>query len=381
MKDRLYHVLDPMVIQQYRLRKPESPFKSVHQPIVQTNSFGQHSTTGSSNFGRKSSGYQPQPTVNNNLTNNAPFNPGNFNSYPQNQNTGNLYPVASVNHPMPISSIYQAQDLNKRSATPTFNKPLHPSAPSIPTMPTTLSSQPPTEMGISRGTPTSTFYTPAPTSTTTSSQPPTSQAQTAQSFMHAKPATAWNDPPMVAPKVKANPVKTEMDKPAFFQPTMPSAPMNNQYQFQNQFQSNQQAYQSQPPSMPQYQPMQPPVQQYQQTQTFQPTIPTQQQPQVQQPVQPPVQEKPVEKGPIPAEHQELQTVFDTLLNKCVTASNVPTTKRKLEDVAKKLEVLYDKLRDSTVWNFSFKKQYQNFILFVLVKCKCESKFTWNDAVY
>ena len=39
MKDRLYHVLDPMVIQQYRLRKPESPFKPVHQPIVQTNSF------------------------------------------------------------------------------------------------------------------------------------------------------------------------------------------------------------------------------------------------------------------------------------------------------------------------------------------------------
>jgi protein transport protein SEC31 len=56
----------------------------------------------------------------------------------------------------------------------------------------------------------------------------------------------------------------------------------------------------------------------------------------------------VEKGPIPSEHQIVQTVFDTLLNKCLMASNSPTNKRKLEDVGKKLEILYDKLRSSTV---------------------------------
>lgn len=73
----------------------------------------------------------------------------------------------------------------------------------------------------------------------------------------------------------------------------------------------------------------------------------QQQPQPQQRVE----EKaptPVPKGPIPAEHQIIATVFDTLLNKCLNSTNVSTVKRKLEDVAKKLELLYDKLRDSTV---------------------------------
>ena len=55
-----------------------------------------------------------------------------------------------------------------------------------------------------------------------------------------------------------------------------------------------------------------------------------------------------EKGPVPAEHQVIQKVFDSLLQKCLTTTNVPTAKRKLEDVGKKLEVLYDKLRDSTV---------------------------------
>ena len=61
-------------------------------------------------------------------------------------------------------------------------------------------------------------------------------------------------------------------------------------------------------------------------------------------------EKPaaVEKAPIPAEHQVIKSVFDTLLNKCIDSTSAPVVKRKLEDVSKKLDVLYDKLRDSTV---------------------------------
>ena len=35
--------------------------------------------------------------------------------------------------------------------------------------------------------------------------------------------------------------------------------------------------------------------------------------------------KPVEKGPIPAEHVILQTVLDKLANQCLTTSNNPVT--------------------------------------------------------
>lgn len=79
-------------------------------------------------------------------------------------------------------------------------------------------------------------------------------------------------------------------------------------------------------------------------------------PQTQQTNLPPVQrapepEKPatpVPKAPIPAENQIIATVFDTLLSKCHSSTNVPMVKRKLDDVGKKLELLYDKLRDSSV---------------------------------
>jgi len=53
-----------------------------------------------------------------------------------------------------------------------------------------------------------------------------------------------------------------------------------------------------------------------------------------------------EKGPIAPENQIIQSVFDGLLNKCMSITNAPAAKRKLEDVSKKLDVLYDKLRSS-----------------------------------
>merc|ERR1719206_758354 len=71
-------------------------------------------------------------------------------------------------------------------------------------------------------------------------------------------------------------------------------------------------------------------------------MPAQQQ---QQPPQPPA---PVEKAPIPDEHKVLQEVFEALRAKCVAAANHPQIKRKLDDVAKKLEVLYDKLRENAL---------------------------------
>jgi len=56
--------------------------------------------------------------------------------------------------------------------------------------------------------------------------------------------------------------------------------------------------------------------------------------------------EPVEKPPLPIENQKIQSVFDGLLNKCMSLTNGPAAKRKLEDVSKKLDALYDKLRAS-----------------------------------
>lgn len=55
--------------------------------------------------------------------------------------------------------------------------------------------------------------------------------------------------------------------------------------------------------------------------------------------------KQVMKGPIPAEHLNLQEAFDGLVTKCRGTAMNQQTKRKLDDVTKKLEALYDKLRD------------------------------------
>ncbi|CAL1287606.1 unnamed protein product [Larinioides sclopetarius] len=61
-------------------------------------------------------------------------------------------------------------------------------------------------------------------------------------------------------------------------------------------------------------------------------------------------EPPKEKGPIPPEHQVLQDIFEDLRRQCQQVATNPQTRRKLDDVAKKLENLYDKLRDNTISN-------------------------------
>lgn len=55
--------------------------------------------------------------------------------------------------------------------------------------------------------------------------------------------------------------------------------------------------------------------------------------------------KEVMKGPIPAEHLNLQEAFDGLVSKCRGTAMNQQTKKKLDDVTRKLEALYDKLRD------------------------------------
>uniref|UniRef100_A0A7G3B7H4 Protein transport protein Sec31A n=1 Tax=Lutzomyia longipalpis TaxID=7200 RepID=A0A7G3B7H4_LUTLO len=59
----------------------------------------------------------------------------------------------------------------------------------------------------------------------------------------------------------------------------------------------------------------------------------------------PTPEPPKPKAPIPEEHIYLQTVLNELRTQCCNAAANPQVKRKLDDVARRLESLYDLLRE------------------------------------
>ncbi|XP_063129769.1 protein transport protein Sec31A isoform X9 [Rattus norvegicus] len=56
----------------------------------------------------------------------------------------------------------------------------------------------------------------------------------------------------------------------------------------------------------------------------------------------------ITKKPIPDEHLILKTTFEDLIQRCLSSATDPQTKRKLDDASKRLECLYDKLRDQTL---------------------------------
>uniref|UniRef100_A0A8C4I5R6 Protein transport protein Sec31A n=1 Tax=Dicentrarchus labrax TaxID=13489 RepID=A0A8C4I5R6_DICLA len=56
----------------------------------------------------------------------------------------------------------------------------------------------------------------------------------------------------------------------------------------------------------------------------------------------------VEQKEIPAEHMVLKSTFDSLVQRCQLAARDPQTKRKLDDSAKRLGYLYDKLREQSL---------------------------------
>ncbi|XP_007479271.2 protein transport protein Sec31B isoform X2 [Monodelphis domestica] len=55
--------------------------------------------------------------------------------------------------------------------------------------------------------------------------------------------------------------------------------------------------------------------------------------------------EPVRKKEIPPEHRPLKTSFEALLQRCALSASDPKTKRKLEEVALRLEYLYEKLQE------------------------------------
>ncbi|XP_033127345.1 protein transport protein Sec31A-like [Anneissia japonica] len=63
----------------------------------------------------------------------------------------------------------------------------------------------------------------------------------------------------------------------------------------------------------------------------------------------PVEKKEAPRAPIPAEHQVLNQTFESLKNRCINAVGLnPQIKRKLDDVTKKLNALYDKLCENAL---------------------------------
>ncbi|XP_067412959.1 protein transport protein Sec31A isoform X10 [Emydura macquarii macquarii] len=56
----------------------------------------------------------------------------------------------------------------------------------------------------------------------------------------------------------------------------------------------------------------------------------------------------ITKKPIPDEHLILKTTFEALIQRCLLSATDPQTKRKLDDANKRLEFLYDKLREQTL---------------------------------
>uniref|UniRef100_A0A2R5LKK4 Protein transport protein Sec31A n=1 Tax=Ornithodoros turicata TaxID=34597 RepID=A0A2R5LKK4_9ACAR len=146
-------------------------------------------------------------------------------------------------------------------------------------------------------------------------------------FSGNNPPSGWNDPPPLKPSSKVPSVPTFDMASAMTTPLIgasaPTVPEPPQAGLQGGY-------------------MPPPAQLYAPVQPVAPTVA--------QPAAPPAPApEPVkEKGPIPQEHQILQEVFENLRQCCVQAATNQQSRRKLDDVARKLEHLYDRLRDSMV---------------------------------
>ncbi|XP_032880960.1 protein transport protein Sec31A isoform X6 [Amblyraja radiata] len=174
------------------------------------------------------------------------------------------------------------------------------------------------------------------------------------------PQNGWNDPPTLSRMTK----KKQMF-PGNFTPFSPiTAPIMNpvaepQASMQNQqhlpplhssFQASQQPA-SQAGAQNQYQGMMQPGMQPA-VHTMVPKHSTEEAPgaptgDIMLPVQPITTEK-IAKKPIPEEHAILKITFEGLIQRCMTAATDPQTKRKLDDANKRLESLYNKLRDEVL---------------------------------
>ncbi|CAF4758822.1 unnamed protein product, partial [Rotaria sp. Silwood2] len=159
------------------------------------------------------------------------------------------------------------------------------------------------------------------------------------SYQDFKPVGAWNDPPTVVMKTsKPNPAKPPggPQTDGFTSTNSPFLPGGNEPS-QSSFHFNP-AITNQPTA-----PVFPPTT----TSDFlHHSVPPSHEPSVRKAPTPPPPPTPVVKGPLPSEHQIIQDTFDLLVNRCQQATQLLPLKRKLDEVKKKLDVLYDKLREN-----------------------------------
>ncbi|XP_062870723.1 protein transport protein Sec31A isoform X8 [Trichomycterus rosablanca] len=271
------------------------------------------------------------------------------------------------------TSFYPSQFMTPTSsqhAPPTFPRPPPPlsaaqqSSSAPPPSPSTSFSSPAFSSGVSfqhggPGSPTA-YLPPPPTGASgTQTEPaliPASQktggfAQDATMFLEG-PQNGWNDPPALSRGPKKKKIPENYTPPApITAPIM--APLGDPQPVAAMQPTPQQQLPPQPTGVPapfnplQQQPMVPTLRN-----PAMPNIPMEGPPgaptgDVIQPMQPLPTEK-ISKKPIPDEHLILKTTFEGLIQKCLAAATDPQTKRKLDDANKRLESLYDKLREQTL---------------------------------
>ncbi|CAD5123017.1 DgyrCDS11404 [Dimorphilus gyrociliatus] len=137
------------------------------------------------------------------------------------------------------------------------------------------------------------------------------------SYQDNRPEQAWNDPPPVRQMKPAStipaPIMTPMPSMGHPQQEMPAPGAPTSFNPTGVFQPTSSQDVAPPPA----------------------------------PVQQPTPE-PEQKGPIPEQHEPLQTTFDALRKVCSEKAYSNQMRRKMDEVGRKLEVLYDKLRANSL---------------------------------
>ncbi|XP_042893282.1 protein transport protein Sec31A-like isoform X6 [Penaeus japonicus] len=70
------------------------------------------------------------------------------------------------------------------------------------------------------------------------------------------------------------------------------------------------------------------------------------------PVATPAAPEPASKGPLPAEHQVIQNILVEIRERCLAACQNQQVKQRLDDIGRRLEILYDKIRAGQLGSFT-----------------------------
>ncbi|XP_034751953.1 protein transport protein Sec31A isoform X3 [Etheostoma cragini] len=182
-------------------------------------------------------------------------------------------------------------------------------------------------------------------SCTAAPPPPSSTPGYMYSQQYQRPQNGWNDPPALNRPSKKKPAPMNYAPPA---PIM--APLGADPQAQQGLSGPPQAmgpHGAQVPYSGMQQQLSPPTMNPTMPKTSMEGAPGAPTGDVIQTLQSIPAEK-IMKKPIPDEHLVLKTTFEGLIQKCLAVATDPQTKRKLDDANKRLEALYDKLREQTL---------------------------------